>query len=560
MPLEDYNALLVEQLEGLRAAAQSGAEDAVRELLGAITAEQVDADVLARANSLLEAGDLASLELLATEQLDGLKGDASPFAGLSDIDLDDAFGGLEASAASEPAEKTEEVAVLSRTKESEVLEQTKEIEAPLEITKPIDPHKEITKEIELQARPHVLSGKFQLMDPAVIAADRERRSLAADLDRVAAQAAAEEAEEEGDDKVRKTKPGETLDLGSVRAEAQAKASERPFDSGPSQVRYAAPEPAPATHRLRSGASSEELDVSSLELDLSDAEGEGDLNFGDLIAGIEDASDANPTPQPEPEAPASEAPEEPAPVIHQPPAEPAGFDFGFDSEFDAAPDEATPPVERDPEPAQLPPEPEPAAATAQDDRDRELTPLQQLPAQDDMFIALAEQLAADSSVGIVVAPEHGHAGETNPFGVESITGTEHEPLGSPPSELVTNLDAILLEARRLRSTGELGAALDIVRKVMSRGPNREAEDLATALERDLEEPLIERCGGDLTATPQLAVNMNQLGAMDLDHRAGYLISQLDGMMSFLDLLEISGMSRRETLEVMADLVQKGAISS
>ena len=211
------------------------------------------------------------------------------------------------------------------------------------------------------------------------------------------------------------------------------------------------------------------------------------------------------------------------------------------------------------------------------RDRDYTPLAQLSAIakhdiDDEFFALAESLASESSDssyrGEPVLPE-GEVGQTHnrlhgSFTHEEITGL-HE--ASSEVSLVddgggrpgTNMSAILLEARRLYDAGEFDAALDITKKVLSRAEDSEAVGLRKVIEGEMERQHLSTIGS-LSKTPQIAVSPSEIPNLDLDHRAGFMLSQIDGMMTFEDLVELSSMPRVETLEVLANLLDNGVIAS
>ena len=64
--------------------------------------------------------------------------------------------------------------------------------------------------------------------------------------------------------------------------------------------------------------------------------------------------------------------------------------------------------------------------------------------------------------------------------------------------------------------------------------------------------------DLSAIPKILVRTDQISWKEFDHRAGFFFSQVDGKTSYEDLLEISGMPRKEALAILNQLVQHGLI--
>lgn len=207
-------------------------------------------------------------------------------------------------------------------------------------------------------------------------------------------------------------------------------------------------------------------------------------------------------------------------------------------------------------------------------------------EEDEFFALAESFAAESSS----AEDKPYRGEPIPKGSASRTKEvaadenpflQNEPTGIRPgpveasfvleemtnqseansasSSVVgpsTNLAAILLEARRMYERGEFDEALDVCLKVLSRGPNQEAEDLKSAVSGELERQYVATLGS-LARVPELDMSVD-VASLNLDHRAGFIMSQVDGMMAFEDILELASMPRVETLQLLVKLLEKGVI--
>ena len=124
---------------------------------------------------------------------------------------------------------------------------------------------------------------------------------------------------------------------------------------------------------------------------------------------------------------------------------------------------------------------------------------------------------------------------------------------------TNMSAILLEARRSYDAGDFLPALEITTKILSRDvANGEALELKRLIEGELERHYLKELGA-MSKVPTIAVKMSELSSLSLDHRAGFLLSQVDGMMSFEDILELSSMGRLETLGVLVQLVKQSVIS-
>ncbi|MBK8480129.1 MAG: hypothetical protein IPL40_02970 [Proteobacteria bacterium] len=116
------------------------------------------------------------------------------------------------------------------------------------------------------------------------------------------------------------------------------------------------------------------------------------------------------------------------------------------------------------------------------------------------------------------------------------------------------------ARAHVAAGELEAALPILEGIAAQG----AGDAASAelLARCRQELVrqYERVLVDLHAVPALQVPPQQVLWQKLDHRAGFILSRVDGVLSYEDILDISGMSHFEACRILAQLVVQGVIAA
>jgi hypothetical protein len=64
---------------------------------------------------------------------------------------------------------------------------------------------------------------------------------------------------------------------------------------------------------------------------------------------------------------------------------------------------------------------------------------------------------------------------------------------------------------------------------------------------------------LASVPRLAVTRNQLIAMPLDHRAGFVVSFVDGTFTIEMILDVCPMPRERALAILGELAEKGIIS-
>jgi hypothetical protein len=69
--------------------------------------------------------------------------------------------------------------------------------------------------------------------------------------------------------------------------------------------------------------------------------------------------------------------------------------------------------------------------------------------------------------------------------------------------------------------------------------------------------ISRLGG-VGRVPHVVVSDEQLRWLSLDHRAGFLLSLVDGQSTFEELLDVSGMPPIDSLRLLLDLLQQNVI--
>jgi hypothetical protein len=116
-----------------------------------------------------------------------------------------------------------------------------------------------------------------------------------------------------------------------------------------------------------------------------------------------------------------------------------------------------------------------------------------------------------------------------------------------------------EARMLLDEGDEEGALALVDGLLRRGPgNARARQLAEECEHALTAKYAKRLGS-LTRVPKLALSVDQLVSLSLDHRAGFLLSFVDGMSSLAMIVDMSGMSPSEVLRTFVELSDRLVIT-
>jgi hypothetical protein len=134
--------------------------------------------------------------------------------------------------------------------------------------------------------------------------------------------------------------------------------------------------------------------------------------------------------------------------------------------------------------------------------------------------------------------------------------------SPPrSEDTPVLEVVPLEqemADRV-SLGDFTGALDIADKLLMLDPgNSEAQKCADNARSVLRQMYTARIGR-LDRVPVVGVPRDQLRWLSIDHRAGFVLSLIDGVSSLEMILDVSGMPELDALRILSELVQQRIVS-
>ncbi len=130
----------------------------------------------------------------------------------------------------------------------------------------------------------------------------------------------------------------------------------------------------------------------------------------------------------------------------------------------------------------------------------------------------------------------------------------QPAPAPVND-ATNL---LTGARELQQQKDYAGALELLDKVMERERNNTA---AAQLRAEVEEQLtaqLEQKLGKLSQRPKVLLKPDEIRWLDLDPRAGFVLAQIDGDVSYEDLYDICGLPRLDTVRILAQLVEEKVI--
>ncbi|MBK8480249.1 MAG: tetratricopeptide repeat protein [Proteobacteria bacterium] len=123
-----------------------------------------------------------------------------------------------------------------------------------------------------------------------------------------------------------------------------------------------------------------------------------------------------------------------------------------------------------------------------------------------------------------------------------------------------LTALLGRAAQLHNQGQPTEALELCRRALQLAPGHA---LATALAQRLELVIVEDAEsriGSLESIPIVRVPANEITWHKLDHQAGFVLSRIDGLLSYNDVLTVSGMPRAAALRTLVRLLELKLIAS
>lgn len=158
------------------------------------------------------------------------------------------------------------------------------------------------------------------------------------------------------------------------------------------------------------------------------------------------------------------------------------------------------------------------------------------------------------------------GAEDDVGMEDDVGTEDEH-GALTVRRPITLEPGSSEAPKPRdeemkdrvSLGDYSGALEIAEAILADVPgDAEAHACAESCRTVLRQMYATRIG-PLDHVPTVAVPRDQLRWLSIDHKAGFVLSLVDGVSSLEMILDVSGMPELDALRILSELVQQRIIS-
>jgi tetratricopeptide (TPR) repeat protein len=123
----------------------------------------------------------------------------------------------------------------------------------------------------------------------------------------------------------------------------------------------------------------------------------------------------------------------------------------------------------------------------------------------------------------------------------------------------DVEVWLQAARELFALGDFSGSLELIEKILKVDPDHgEARDYLRQNEATLIS-MYESKLGSPNGVPRLAIKPEEVMWLNLDHRAGFLLAQIDGSVDYEALFALSGLPRLDTARILANLIADGVVT-
>jgi len=110
-----------------------------------------------------------------------------------------------------------------------------------------------------------------------------------------------------------------------------------------------------------------------------------------------------------------------------------------------------------------------------------------------------------------------------------------------------------------AVGDYSGALEIAELLLTDDPNNFAVKTCADSCRAVLKQMYATRIGPLDRVPMVAIARDQLRWLSIDHKAGFVLSLVDGVSSLEMIIDVSGMPQLDTLRILSELVQQRIIS-
>jgi hypothetical protein len=134
------------------------------------------------------------------------------------------------------------------------------------------------------------------------------------------------------------------------------------------------------------------------------------------------------------------------------------------------------------------------------------------------------------------------------------------IGSAGPEIVeSTIDDPIAEMRERFSLGDYTGALEIAELMLAEDPDDEAAAECAESCRGVLEGMYAARLGSLDRVPSVLVQRAQLRWLSIDHRAGFVLSLIDGNSTLEMILDVCGMPRLDAIRILHELVAQKIVA-
>ena len=133
-----------------------------------------------------------------------------------------------------------------------------------------------------------------------------------------------------------------------------------------------------------------------------------------------------------------------------------------------------------------------------------------------------------------------------------------PAVREPEPAREDVSALFRSMEELHQLGDFSGSLRLAEKILELQPDHPVAQDYLARSRKTLTHFYESKLGSTQARPRVVLRPDEILWLNIDHRAGFLLSQIDGKLTVEDLYALSGMSRMETAKILAELLEAGVI--
>jgi hypothetical protein len=133
-----------------------------------------------------------------------------------------------------------------------------------------------------------------------------------------------------------------------------------------------------------------------------------------------------------------------------------------------------------------------------------------------------------------------------------------PAKDVPEGKQREVATLMQAARELHGLGDFSGSLELIEKILQTAPDHaEAREFLQQNESTLFAMYASKLQ-PLSNVPRLAIKPEEVMWLNLDHRAGFLLAQIDGVVDYEDLFALAGLPRLDTARILASLLAEGVI--